>query len=69
MKVTTNKTWMFNNRLRGENHPNSKLKSNDVKVIRELYATGFSVNVLAKNFKVSKWNIKSIIKRQTWKHL
>ena len=61
--------WMFNNRLRGESHPNSKLKSNDVKVIRELYATGFSVNVLAKNFKVSKWNIKSIIKRQTWKHL
>jgi len=60
---------MFDNRLRGENHPNSKLKSEEVKLIRDLYDTGFSINVLAKNFKVSKWNIKNIVKRLIWTHL
>jgi len=61
--------WMFDNRLRGENHPNAKLSSEDVVKIRELHSKGFSVRVIAKNFKVSNWNIKRIVDRKTWVHI
>jgi len=56
-------------RLRGENHPRSKLKNDEVLKIRELYRMGFSTNVIARNFKVSKWNIQEIVDEKTWKHL
>jgi predicted DNA-binding protein YlxM (UPF0122 family) len=59
----------FSNRLRGESHPLSKLTNVQVKQIRELYDQGFSINVIAKNYKVSTWNIKSIVTRKTWTHL
>ena len=61
--------WFFSNRLRGENHPRSKLTSNQVKQIRELYKQGFSTNVISRNFKVSKWNVEKIVKNQTCKHI
>ena len=61
--------WMFDNRLRGENHPNAKLTSIDVITIRELHSKGFSIKVIAKNFKVSGWNIRRIVDRRTWVHL
>lgn len=57
------------NRLRGESHPLSKLKNEQVKTIRELYRQGFSISVIAKNFKVSKWNVEQIIKNKTWTHI
>ena len=55
--------------LRGELHPKAKLSREEVLKIRELYKLGFSPRVIAKNFKVSTWNILEIIKRKTWKHL
>ena len=61
--------WFFSNRLRGENHPRSKLTSDQVKQIRELYKQGFSTNVISRNFKVSKWNVEQIVKNKTWTHL
>ncbi len=61
--------WFFSNRLRGESHPMSKLTNEQVKQIRELYSQGFSTNVIARNFKVSKWNVEQIIKNKTWTHL
>jgi len=57
------------NRLRGENHPRAKLTSEQVLEIRKLHKQGFSLNVIAKNYKVSKWNIKKIAKGETWTHL
>jgi transcriptional regulator len=55
--------------LRGEMHPKAKLTNEQVKKIRELHEKGFSDNVIARNFKVSSWNIREITKRKTWKHL
>ena len=46
----------FSNRLRGESHPRSKLTSEQVLQIRDLYKQGSSTNVITRNFKVSKWN-------------
>jgi DNA invertase Pin-like site-specific DNA recombinase len=55
--------------LRGEAHPKAKLTSEEVKKIRELYSKGFSPRIIARNFNISLWNIKEIIRRKTWKHL
>ena len=63
------KYWMFDNRVRGENHPNAKLTSEQVVKIRELYNLGFSIKIIARNFKVSNWNIKEIVDRKTWVHI
>ena len=67
MKVK--KHFFFSNRLRGENHPKAKLTNQDVLQIRELYSKGFSTSVIARNFKVSKWNIEEIVNNNTWTHL
>lgn len=61
--------WFFSNRPRGESHPKSKLTTEQVKQIRDLYSKGFSTNVIARNFKVSTWNIEEIVKRNTWTHI
>jgi predicted DNA-binding protein YlxM (UPF0122 family) len=61
--------WFFSNRLRGEAHPSSKLTTEQVRKIRELHKQGFSTNVIARNFKVSKWNVEQIVKNKTWTHL
>jgi predicted DNA-binding protein YlxM (UPF0122 family) len=53
----------------GENHPQAKLTNEQVRTIRELFSLGFSTNVIARNFKVSKWNIEEIVKRHTWTHI
>lgn len=57
------------NSPKGESHPKAKLTNDQVKQIRDLYSKGFSSNVIARNFKVSDWNIKEIVKRKTWKHI
>jgi len=57
------------NNRRGENHPKAKLTNEQVISIRDLFKKGFSINVIARNFKVSKWNIAEIVKRQTWTHI
>jgi predicted DNA-binding protein YlxM (UPF0122 family) len=61
--------WFFSNRLRGESHPRAKLTSEQVLQIRDLYSKGFSTNVIARNFKISTWNVEEICKRKTWTHL
>lgn len=61
--------WFFSNRLRGESHPRAKLTSEQVRQIRELYSKGFSTNVIARNFKVSTWNVEQIVKNKTWTHI
>jgi predicted DNA-binding protein YlxM (UPF0122 family) len=60
---------MNNGKLRGESHPRAKLTNEQVIKIRELHTQGFSTNVIARNFKVSKWNVEQIIKNKTWTHI
>lgn len=60
---------MNTNRLRGEAHPQAKLTNIQVLEIRKLYDDGFSHNVIARNFKISTWNVEEIGKRRTWQHL
>lgn len=56
-------------RLKGQDHPNAKLTNDDVKRIRDLHQRGFDIKVIARNHKISLWNVKSIVKRKTWTHL
>jgi len=60
---------MSGNSLRGENHPQAKLNNNQVLQIRDLYSRGFSTKLIARNFRISTWNVLSICKRLTWTHL
>ena len=57
------------NSRRGENHPRAKLTNEQVMQIRELFKMGFSTSVIARNYKVSKWNIEEIVKKHTWTHI
>jgi DNA-binding NarL/FixJ family response regulator len=57
------------NSRRGENHPKAKLTTEQVRQIRELFSKGFSTNVIARNYKVSTWNVEEIVKRKTWTHI
>lgn len=56
--------------LYGENHPASKLTSQQVNQIRTLWKRGHrNIRVIAKNFGVSQANVRKIVKGKTWKHL
>jgi hypothetical protein len=55
--------------LRGEMHPKAKLSREQVLKIRELHHQGFSPRSIARNFEISPWNVLTIVKRKTWKHL
>jgi DNA-binding NarL/FixJ family response regulator len=57
------------NSRKGENHPKAKLTTEQVRQIRDLFSKGFSTNVIARNYKVSTWNIEEIVKRKTWTHI
>lgn len=58
-----------NNRSRGEDHWNSRLTNEQVREIRKLYDAGFSRKLIARNFKISTWNVMEIGTRQTWTHI
>jgi len=53
----------------GELHWNAKLSQAQVLEIRKLYDAGFSHKLIARNFKITPWNVKEIGTRKTWKHL
>lgn len=54
---------------RGEQHRRAKLSQGDVLEIRLLGKAGIRESHLARQFRVSRRNIRSIISRATWKHL
>lgn len=57
-----------NRTISGESHPNAKLNEENVLEIRKLYKTGeYSQRKLAKIFNVSKYAIRCVIKRKSWK--
>lgn len=53
----------------GEKHKNSKLKSNDIIMIRKKYHSGYSVPIIAKKYKICKQNVYFIINGEAWKHI
>ena len=55
-------------RMKGNLHPNSKLKETDIPVIRKL-ADSLSSPKIARQYGVSSSAIRFILERKTWKHI
>jgi hypothetical protein len=56
--------------VRGEKHSAAKLKENTVIEIRMLYANGsFVFRDIASKFGVTERAIRSVVRRETWKHI
>lgn len=55
--------------VRGETHGMRKLTENDVREIRRLAAEGYAEEHLAHLYRCSASNIRSVVKRRTWKHV
>jgi hypothetical protein len=54
----------------GKTNGNSKLKEKDIKRIRSVYSfRKYTRNMLAKEYKVDKSCIDSVLSRRTWKHV
>jgi len=55
---------------RGENHPDSKLTEQDVRLIFSTYWDGaYELDELANNFNVNTGTIHNIVHKETWKHI
>lgn len=55
---------------RGEDNPTSKLTADDVRTIRQRYASGhISCATLAKAFGVTEMTISNIVRRKSWTHI
>ncbi len=55
--------------LRGAEHHAARLTENDVKIIRELLALGWTGRIISYRFGVSERHISDIKHRNTWSHL
>ena len=55
--------------IRGIMHPNAKLRNEEVIEIRRLAKSGIKQTVIAKMFKVTKYNIYCIIHHKSWNHI
>lgn len=55
---------------KGQDHPQSKLTTNDVLSIRKMFhEDGYTRRMLATEFCIKPTTVKSIILRQSWKHI
>jgi hypothetical protein len=54
---------------RGSDHYNTHLTEVDVKRMRDAKACGVPTDVLAWAFKTSKANVRTIARRESWKHV
>lgn len=52
---------------RGERHPDARLTEDDVRSIRQRASEGYAV--LAREYGVTRQNIRAIVTRRTWKHV
>lgn len=55
--------------MRGEKHPQVKLKENDVKEIRLRYSCGEIQREIAKDFDITRSQVSSIAIKRTWAHI
>lgn len=56
-------------RLRGSDHPVSKLTNKDVRQIRALASTPITISELSRRYGVTRAVIRGIIRREGWKHV
>jgi ribosome-binding protein aMBF1 (putative translation factor) len=57
------------NQAKGEDQGHSKLKAEDVLIIRSLVSDGMMQKDLAERFNVSRHTVTMIVHRRTWKHI
>ncbi|KKU98270.1 MAG: hypothetical protein UY28_C0004G0008 [Candidatus Amesbacteria bacterium GW2011_GWB1_48_13] len=57
------------NRAKGEGVASSKLRPDDVRMIRHLVANGTSQARAARNFNVTPQAVNYIVKEKTWRHI
>lgn len=55
--------------LQGDNHGNSKLKTEDILAIRKRWSLGDTQTAIAKDYGVSQPLIGYIVRREIWQHL
>ena len=55
--------------LQGEKHPAAKLTAANVRVIRELAASGIPRSKIASRFQVTRGTVGEIVRRTKWKHV
>jgi hypothetical protein len=53
----------------GETHHKAKLTAPEVREIRRLHRSGVAIRALARRYPVSRVNIRSILRRETWAHV
>jgi DNA-binding XRE family transcriptional regulator len=64
------RTYSPKRALRGQKNPNAKLSDDQVREIRQRYATGTaSQEELAFEFGVTRWTIRHITSNKRWKHI
>ena len=54
---------------RGERHHRARLTADDVRAIRQAYASGESQQAISTRYGVTQVNISSIVRRETWKQV
>lgn len=54
---------------KGAKHPNAKLRNENVKTIRKLYAAGNTQRSIAKKYNVSHVLIGNIVRKKLWNHV
>lgn len=59
----------FKKSIKGEKHGCSKLKTEDIKEIRRLSATGMFHKEISKLFNVTRANVTLIVNGKRWKHI
>ena len=70
MKESQNRPEVKSRKAKGDEHPNSKLKPDDVIEIRRIIANGtMSKTAIAERYNVSIGLISAIAKRRAWKHI
>jgi hypothetical protein len=67
LNINQHKIKIKNPPKKGENHPNSKLKKDDVIKIRELYKNGNSKTNISKMFNINSMTVSQIVNFKTWK--
>ena len=55
--------------LRGERNPRSILRSQDIKIIRQMYARGLTHRFIASKFGVQRQTIGDVLNKRTWTHV
>jgi hypothetical protein len=59
-----------NRQTKGEDHPNHKLKLNDIPKVRSMYSSGkYSMRTLAKLFGICYSEMNAVLNKRTWRHV